>query len=78
MGARHGKKRLHLITILINMWDMNPPRPSSASQAKACPDPVGVVRVTDLLKNRQVLVIEHAGERYLLRLTRNGKLILTK
>ncbi|HNA82697.1 MAG TPA: hemin uptake protein HemP [Thiobacillaceae bacterium] len=57
---------------------MNPPRPSSASQAKACPDPVGVVRVTDLLKNRQVLVIEHAGERYLLRLTRNGKLILTK
>lgn len=36
------------------------------------------VRVTDLLKNRQVLVIEHAGERYLLRLTKNGKLILTK
>lgn len=36
------------------------------------------VRATDLLKNRQVLVIEHAGERYLLRLTKNGKLILTK
>jgi hemin uptake protein HemP len=36
------------------------------------------VRALDLLGDRQVLLIEHAGERYQLRLTRNGKLILTK
>ena len=38
----------------------------------------GVARTQDLLGNSSVLVIEHAGERYLLRLTKNGKLILTK
>lgn len=37
-----------------------------------------VVSVTVLLRERRILVIEHAGERYQLRLTRNGKLILTK
>ncbi|MEW5787179.1 MAG: hemin uptake protein HemP [Pseudomonadota bacterium] len=36
------------------------------------------MRARDLLGEKQVLVIEHAGERYHLRLTRNGKLILTK
>lgn len=38
----------------------------------------GVVRAQDLLGTSSVLVIENAGERYLLRLTKNGKLILTK
>jgi len=38
----------------------------------------GVVRAQDLLGTGSVLVIENAGERYLLRLTKNGKLILTK
>ena len=38
----------------------------------------GVVRAQDLLGTSSVLVIEHASERYLLRLTKNGKLILTK
>jgi hemin uptake protein HemP len=38
----------------------------------------GAVRAVDLLRDRQVLVIEHAGEFYQLRLTKNGKLILTK
>lgn len=38
----------------------------------------GVVRAEDLLGTNSVLVIENAGERYLLRLTKNGKLILTK
>lgn len=37
-----------------------------------------VLSVTALLRERRILVIEHAGERYQLRLTRNGKLILTK
>ena len=38
----------------------------------------GVVRAQDLMGTSQVLVIEHESERYLLRRTKNGKLILTK
>lgn len=38
------------------------------------------VRLTtaDLFKDAQELVIEHQGELYRLRITKNGKLILTK
>ncbi len=50
-----------------------PPR----GDAPQAPRP-GTVRALDLLGDRRVLLIEHAGERYQLRLTRNGKLILTK
>lgn len=46
--------------------------------AAPVPTRPGTVRALDLLGDRQVLLIEHAGERYQLRLTRNGKLILTK
>ena len=51
--------------------------------AKTSPQPTplaanGVVRAKDLLGTGSVLVIEHADQRYLLRLTKNGKLILTK
>lgn len=46
---------------------------------KTLPLPLNaVVRAQDLLGANSVLVIENAGERYLLRLTKNGKLILTK
>ena len=53
------------------------------SPVKTLPKPApltenGVVRAQDLLGTGSVLVIENAGERYLLRLTKNGKLILTK
>ncbi|MDP2351290.1 MAG: hemin uptake protein HemP [Pseudomonadota bacterium] len=37
-----------------------------------------VVSATVLLRGQPVLHIEHGGERYQLRLTKNGKLILTK
>ncbi|MBU1665801.1 MAG: hemin uptake protein HemP [Gammaproteobacteria bacterium] len=37
-----------------------------------------VVSATVLLRGQPVLRIEHGGERYQLRLTKNGKLILTK
>jgi hemin uptake protein HemP len=57
---------------------MDTPTPQPARQVPAREAPHGMVRATDLLRDRQVLVIEHAGERYQLRLTRNGKLILTK
>ena len=40
--------------------------------------PAGPVSVVDLLGNRSAVWLEHRGEHYLLRVTRNGKLILTK
>lgn len=36
------------------------------------------VPIEDLLRGRREVVIVHKGEEYLLRVTRNGKLILTK
>ena len=59
------------------------PAMNHLSPVKTLPQPAplalnGVVRARDLLGTRSVLVIEHASERYLLRLTKNGKLILTK
>lgn len=60
------------------MRAMNTPLLQPTTVVQPRPALAEAVRATDLLKNRQVLVIEHADERYLLRLTRNGKLILTK
>lgn len=40
--------------------------------------PSGVVSAAELMRGQPVLNIEHGGERYQLRLTKNGKLILTK
>jgi len=55
---------------------MNLSRP--IAPAKPSPLVPEVVSATALLRDRQVLVIEHGAERYLLRLTKSGKLILTK
>jgi len=60
-----------------------------ASHIKESPRPAGeptapklaterVVTARELLGGAQRVWIEHASERYLLRLTRNGKLVLTK
>lgn len=38
----------------------------------------GGIEASVLLQNRRELVIRHGGERYILRLTSNNKLILTK
>lgn len=56
---------------------------NNSQPAKTSPQPTplaanGVARAKDLLGTGSVLVIEHADQRYLLRLTKNGKLILTK
>ena len=51
--------------------------PKDAAPAQAA-DPARTVRSRDLLGNLRVLRIEHNGEIYLLRITRNGRLILTK
>lgn len=70
---------MHLITILINIAAMiSPTKQPVLPEASIRPAPAGPIRAEDLLRDRRMLVIEHAGERYLLRLTRNGKLILTK
>jgi hemin uptake protein HemP len=44
----------------------------------ARPNPERVVSSRDLLAGAHRIWIEHAAERYLLQVTRNGKLILTK
>lgn len=41
-------------------------------------DKDGRISSADLLSNLGRLIIEHNGEEYVLRLTRSGKLILTK
>ena len=53
----------------------------SADAASIAPAPsrrVPRISIGNLLAGRRELVIEHAGQEYNLRLTRNDKLILTK
>jgi hemin uptake protein HemP len=50
---------------------LNTPQPRSASPARRLP-------VRNLLQNANTLILEHKGQDYILRVTRNGKLILTK
>lgn len=49
-----------------------PPAPAGASPARPCVDS------TQILRGNSAVEIEHAGQRYLLRVTRENKLILTK
>ncbi|NTV96907.1 MAG: hemin uptake protein HemP [Thiobacillus sp.] len=51
---------------------------TEAAPDRCLEDPGTVVEAERLFKGGQVLVIEFRGERYRLRKTRNGKLILTK
>jgi hemin uptake protein HemP len=50
------------------------PGPPQAAPRKT----VKRMSVRNLLQNDQLLILEHQGEDYVLRVTRNGKLILTK
>jgi hemin uptake protein HemP len=59
---------------------MNPqsqPRPESELQTEL-PPPQRVVRVEELLGDQHEVLIQHGSEYYRLRLTRNGRLLLTK
>jgi len=49
---------------------------NSADESKA--DLPRVINSSDLLQGNREVLIEHAGERYRLLLTRNGKLLLQK
>lgn len=55
-----------------------PPRPSGVDDAEAPTTAVRRVSSHRLLAGERELVIQHMGSEYHLRLTRNGKLILTK
>ena len=54
---------------------MKPSAPQAGDSRTAGPR---VIPSAELLGARGQLLIEHQGERYLLRVTRQGKLILTK
>jgi hemin uptake protein HemP len=58
----------------------NPPRPVESLPLDRTPERTAAARVSSrrLLGGARELVIEHAGQEYHLRLTRNDKLILTK
>jgi len=52
--------------------------PAAPTRSAAPPAPERSVSTKDLLGGAHRLWIEHAAERYLLQVTRSGKLILTK
>jgi len=52
--------------------------PAAEPPSAARPEPERSVSTKELLGGAHRLWIEHAAERYLLQVTRNGKLILTK
>lgn len=54
--------------------------PNEQSLMNACQGevPVPVISSAQLFRGRQAFLIEHQGEHYQLRITRQGKLILTK
>lgn len=52
--------------------------PPPAQPRRTTPSTERVVSTRDLLGGAHRIWIEHAAERYLLQVTRNGKLILTK
>lgn len=54
----------------------NPSEPTTAESVGA--KSIQRVRASDLLGPRGLLLIEHEGEVYTLRVTRNNRLILTK
>jgi hemin uptake protein HemP len=54
----------------------SPPAPAQPPDVR--PPPERVVSTKELLCGAHRVWIEHAAERYLLQVTRNGKLILTK
>lgn len=56
----------------------NPPVPAGAPDPAAAPPGERMITTRELLAGAQRIWIEHAAQRYLLQVTRSGKLILTK
>lgn len=55
-------------------------QPKNPPPANSAPNPGAVTRLEsgEILKGANTVEIEHAGQRYLLRVTRENKLLLTK
>ena len=70
------EKSSYLLIMAANHIKESPP-PSARSRVEAA-QPDRVVQARELLGGANQVWIEHAAERYLLRITRSGKLILTK
>lgn len=58
--------------------DLIRPTPGHATQPDAWPRPPDPIPTHRLFEGRQEILIAHGDETYRLRITRNGKLILTK
>jgi hemin uptake protein HemP len=56
----------------------SPPVSETAPRPKSKPSTERVITTQELLGGAQRIWIEHAADRYLLQVTRSGKLILTK
>jgi hemin uptake protein HemP len=52
--------------------------PPSNEQPLALPPKKKRVTTTDLMQGAKEIIVLHRGEQYLLRITKSGKLILTK
>jgi hemin uptake protein HemP len=80
----HGFRGEHQKCLQIRMIRINMRAMESVAKRLQVPQPNSrpvegrVLNTEQLFKSVRSLIIEHGGERYVLSLTRNGKLILTK
>lgn len=61
----------------VSMAQTSAPRPEVRSGTVACP-PRKRITTTELMQGAREIIVLHHGEEYLLRITKSGKLILTK
>jgi len=57
--------------------DRTNPAPTHSPVATPVPGPARRIRSEDIMRGAREVVIEHDGRQYQLRITQNGKLILT-
>lgn len=60
------------------MQTQTPSSASSPAESGARAFPPGIIPTDHLFQGNQEILISHKGEHYRLRITKNGKLILTK
>lgn len=70
--------RIIRICICMNMAQHQKPQPTSPAAASPQAGQPLQVKSSDLLRGQTMVEIEHGGQRYTLRVTRQDKLILTK
>jgi hemin uptake protein HemP len=58
--------------------DQRPDSSPGNVPADAAPGIARKIRVSDLMSNDRQVILEHAGDLYILRITAKGRLILTK